>query len=315
MAPKFDPNETKIIIVRAVGGEVGATSTLAPKVGPLGLNAKKIGLHESLTATPMSSSPSSIRPLRVCVLAMDSLDDYTELDESLRTYEGLYSAWFVRSGVKATFSSFRCFEGIYPSDTALDQFDLFMLTGSRYAVYDQTPWVLRALEFVRRLDQEKRRILGICFGHQLVAHALQGKVTKNPKGEEEGCADFAWTPAATAEFGLSPDTADASLPLLYSHGDAVVKVPPDFISMGSNAMTMCQGLLKDHRIVTYQGHPEFTVPVMAAIIARGARVWAADYTAAARKSLLQPARDVRALELALRYLGLGYGLSVDSKAS
>ena len=43
MPPKFDPNEEKIIIVRAVGGEVAATATLAPKVGPLGLNAKKIG--------------------------------------------------------------------------------------------------------------------------------------------------------------------------------------------------------------------------------------------------------------------------------
>ena len=43
MPPKFDPNETKVIYVRAVGGEIGATSTLAPKVGPLGLNAKKVG--------------------------------------------------------------------------------------------------------------------------------------------------------------------------------------------------------------------------------------------------------------------------------
>jgi len=43
MPPKFDPNEEKIVYVRTVGGEVGATSALAPKVGPLGLNAKKIG--------------------------------------------------------------------------------------------------------------------------------------------------------------------------------------------------------------------------------------------------------------------------------
>jgi large subunit ribosomal protein L12e len=43
MPPKFDPNEERIIIVRAVGGEVAATASLAPKVGPLGLNAKKIG--------------------------------------------------------------------------------------------------------------------------------------------------------------------------------------------------------------------------------------------------------------------------------
>eukprot|EP00126_Sphaerothecum_destruens_P014240 Sdes_comp24542_c0_seq1m22414 len=43
MPPKFDPTEVKIVCLRAVGGEVGAASTLAPKVGPLGLSPKKIG--------------------------------------------------------------------------------------------------------------------------------------------------------------------------------------------------------------------------------------------------------------------------------
>jgi len=43
MGPKFDPSEVKVIKFRVVGGEVGATSSLAPKVGPLGLSPKKIG--------------------------------------------------------------------------------------------------------------------------------------------------------------------------------------------------------------------------------------------------------------------------------
>ncbi|GFQ69057.1 60S ribosomal protein L12 [Trichonephila clavata] len=43
MPPKFDPNEIKTVYLRAVGGEVGATSSLAPKVGPLGLSPKKVG--------------------------------------------------------------------------------------------------------------------------------------------------------------------------------------------------------------------------------------------------------------------------------
>lgn len=43
MPPKFDPNQEITVKVRAVGGEIAATSSLAPKVGPLGLNAKKIG--------------------------------------------------------------------------------------------------------------------------------------------------------------------------------------------------------------------------------------------------------------------------------
>ncbi|TDL26214.1 hypothetical protein BD410DRAFT_742759 [Rickenella mellea] len=43
MAPKLDPNEIKIIYLRATGGEVGASSALAPKIGPLGLSPKKVG--------------------------------------------------------------------------------------------------------------------------------------------------------------------------------------------------------------------------------------------------------------------------------
>ncbi|KAL5485411.1 RPL12 [Sanghuangporus weigelae] len=43
MAPKFDPNEVKVIYLRATGGEVGASSALAPKIGPLGLSPKKVG--------------------------------------------------------------------------------------------------------------------------------------------------------------------------------------------------------------------------------------------------------------------------------
>ena len=43
MGPKFDPTEVKIVCLRAVGGEVGATSALAPKIGPLGLSPKKVG--------------------------------------------------------------------------------------------------------------------------------------------------------------------------------------------------------------------------------------------------------------------------------
>ncbi|KAK7963835.1 hypothetical protein PG996_008479 [Apiospora saccharicola] len=43
MPPKFDPNEVKVITLRATGGEIGASSALAPKIGPLGLSPKKVG--------------------------------------------------------------------------------------------------------------------------------------------------------------------------------------------------------------------------------------------------------------------------------
>ncbi|KXX78693.1 hypothetical protein MMYC01_205843 [Madurella mycetomatis] len=71
MPPKVDPNEIKIIHLRATGGEVGASSALAPKIGPLGLSPKKVG-EDIAKATgdwpPSRSSPrrhhSSIRALK-----------------------------------------------------------------------------------------------------------------------------------------------------------------------------------------------------------------------------------------------------------
>nr|XP_012419890.1 PREDICTED: 60S ribosomal protein L12 isoform X1 [Odobenus rosmarus divergens]XP_025743229.1 60S ribosomal protein L12 isoform X2 [Callorhinus ursinus] len=50
MPPKFDPNEIKVVYLRCTGGEVGATSALAPKIGPLGLSPKKIEVVPSASA-------------------------------------------------------------------------------------------------------------------------------------------------------------------------------------------------------------------------------------------------------------------------
>ncbi|GAN01362.1 60S ribosomal protein L12 [Mucor ambiguus] len=53
MPPKFDPSEVKIIYLRATGGEVGASSALAPKIGPLGLSPKKVA---QVSVVPSASS-------------------------------------------------------------------------------------------------------------------------------------------------------------------------------------------------------------------------------------------------------------------
>merc|ERR1719474_981982 len=64
MGPKFDPNEVKFVYLRAVGGEVGATSSLAPKVGPLGLSPKKIG-DDIAKATADWKGPLGLSPKKI----------------------------------------------------------------------------------------------------------------------------------------------------------------------------------------------------------------------------------------------------------
>ncbi len=62
----------------------------------------------------------------------------------------------------------------------------FILTGSSSSVTERAPWMLRVEAFVRELHAASVPLLGICFGHQLVAQALGGNVARNPRGREIG---------------------------------------------------------------------------------------------------------------------------------
>ena len=61
-------------------------------------------------------------------------------------------------------------EGVYPED--IDEVDAYLITGSKSSVYDDQPWIATLMEFVRELDRRRKKLVGICFGHQLVAQAL-----------------------------------------------------------------------------------------------------------------------------------------------
>ena len=68
----------------------------------------------------------------------------------------------------------------YPDD--LDDCDGYLITGSRHSVYEPIEWITRLGEFVVELNAAKKKLVGICFGHQLVAHVLGGETAKSSKG-------------------------------------------------------------------------------------------------------------------------------------
>ncbi len=99
----------------------------------------------------------------------------------------------------------------------------FIITGGSSSVTDRAPWMLRTEELVRRLVEAKVPLFGICLGHQLIAEALGGKVTKNPRGREIG----------TVEVRLKAGAADSllhGLPSTFTvnatHVDTVGVLPP-----------------------------------------------------------------------------------------
>jgi GMP synthase-like glutamine amidotransferase len=148
------------------------------------------------------------------------------------------------------FSVYDVEQGKYPAD--IDEVDAYLITGSKSSVYDDKPWIAALMEFVRELDSRKKKIVGICFGHQLVAQALGGKTEKYAGGWGVGLH--------THRFGSSPEWHDGAEPdfrILVSHQDQVVENAEGAQVLAGSEFcenAVCQ--IGDH-ILTFQGHPEF----------------------------------------------------------
>ena len=133
-----------------------------------------------------------------------------------------------------------------------------VVTGSPMGAHDMDPTVLRLLETLQMLDQRDIPVLGVCFGHQVLARALGGTVGRNPSGWEVGTVRIALTEAGLAcpvlrDLGPQPD-------VLQSHQDAVLSLPPGAVILAGNAHTAVQAFQSrpGGRQFGVQFHPEFT---------------------------------------------------------
>lgn len=143
-------------------------------------------------------------------------------------------------------------QGKFP-DSVFDC-DLWFITGSPKGVYEDLPWIQRLISFTQELHSKKRKLIGVCFGHQLVAHALGGKVSKSPKGWGVGIRSFEIT---KPQAWMSPETQKMSL--IFSHQDQVEKLADGAILLATDEFCPNQMAQIENHILTFQGHPEFTV--------------------------------------------------------
>ncbi|MCB1705258.1 MAG: GMP synthase [Halioglobus sp.] len=141
-------------------------------------------------------------------------------------------------------------QGQYPAD--IDEVDAYLITGSKSGVYEDKPWIPPLMAFVRELHRRRKKLVGICFGHQLVAQALGGEVQKSPKGWGMGLH--------THRFNAVPvwhDHGDRDLEILVSHQDQVLEVPDEATVLAGSAFCEHAVIQVGDHILTFQGHPEF----------------------------------------------------------
>ena len=162
-------------------------------------------------------------------------------------------------------------------------FDGYVITGSRFSAYDDEPWIHELSAFVRDVADTDVPLVGICFGHQVLAHALGGEVRK---------ADVGW--------GVGPHevVVDGSVTwmkptlrrprLQYMHQDQVVRLPDGGQVIGSSDHCPVAMLQVGDRLLGIQAHPEVPAAYVGALMdARVERI-GVDRVEAARRQLATP---------------------------
>src|SRR5450432_638911 len=86
----------------------------------------------------------------------------------------------------------------------LADIDAILITGSRYNSFDNTPWIVKLVEFTKKvLAQTRVRIIGVCFGHQIVGRAMGVRVGRSPGGWEASVTAIDLTKKGQEVFGRS----------------------------------------------------------------------------------------------------------------
>ena len=129
----------------------------------------------------------------------------------------------------------------------------WLITGSRHGAYEDLPWILRLAQFIRELDAQQQPLVGICFGHQLIARALGGDAVKASQGwgvgvhEAEVVQPAPWMDAGAERFAL-----------VVSHQDQVTELPPGAERIAGSAFCPIAMYRVGEHVFAMQAHPEFT---------------------------------------------------------
>jgi len=172
---------------------------------------------------------------------------------------GDYPAMFADMlGAGFEIENFDVTSGVLPKHGA---HQAYLITGSPAGAYEELPWIQPLMSFIRAADGA--RTVGICFGHQIMAEALGGKVEKSAKGWGVGLQRYdvvrrePWMDGAT------------SIAEPASHQDQVVIQPPGTEITVASSFTPFAGLAwTDRSAISFQFHPEFSPAFAKALIER-----------------------------------------------
>ncbi|MEM7374231.1 MAG: GMP synthase [Bacteroidota bacterium] len=178
-----------------------------------------------------------------------------ELVGEFGEYPDMFSRLLHEADPSLELINYYVLEGEYPED--IDEVDAYLITGSSHSVYEALAWIQLLGEFIKRLHERKKKMVGICFGHQLVAHVLGGETAKAEVGWNIGTEPHQLNQAGEQLLGKHD-----GFQLLFSHQDQIVEPAEGSVLLASTPscpIAMCS--IGEH-LLTIQGHPEFEKPYL-----------------------------------------------------
>ncbi len=188
--------------------------------------------------------------MKIGILEAEQLN--TDIIQKFGSYADMTQALLWSVDNTLSFQTWSVVRGEYPQD--MNECDAYLITGSKASVYDDVPWIRQLENYIVSLSEQRKKLIGICFGHQLIAQALGGAVEKSDKGWGVGIMSSS---VLQTRKWMEPEKKGFSL--LVSHQDQVVELPPNADCLASSDFCVNSSVQIGNHILTFQGHPEFSV--------------------------------------------------------
>jgi len=246
------------------------------------------------------SCPARMSGMRLCILENDYVDK--SVADTYISYGVMVERMLNNVGAYWNIEIFETFKGHFPE--SYDRFNAVLLTGSRSDAFSTDPWIEQLRNQVVHLLSIQMKLIGICFGHQLIALCLGSHVGRALKGWGLGLMDYQWH---SDNDGLSVNQAQKELSLIASHQDQVFDLPKGATLLASSAFCPIAAFSVRDRVFCIQAHPEFVTEYSVYLLDKRRTSLSEEHYTLSRTSLQNPHDGLHVARMMVAFVEGSFG--------